>query len=477
MKSLARWLPAIATLAFLLVALLAPVRRVRAGGGPITDTAFTPSCDLLLEQNGSNTTFGVTGTGGVTQPFTFSGNVAACSLSFNQGYYSGGMLRIRKWNPAGLVPDPTTVALRTVSFGPSPWQWQRPAFFDPPLVLRESPDVAEGFGSDFAIEFQNSYNGEAVYYDPDGSASLPAALQFPSNPNTPQSPLPGNHPVLDHRLCGGNAVLQDFMVTQSVMRSDSVLGDGATYEIAQHFRVPVLTRLHWIEFAMASGAANYGDYGTVAVYEANGDDAPPIAWPAPLTAANFTAPYDYYYTLPAWRSHLDFDQVPTLRPDRDYWLVLRTFGKYSFEVRRKDGNEGLPFTATMGSLLERSTSIAPWTPRPRLTFDFRTIGEATYAVAVDPPHAVGGGFHLVVTPSPSRGPVVVGWTGARGAVRFDVLDARGRRVASGDASSSPAGRWSWSGAAADGRALPAGVYFVRARDVAGTATQRVVLVR
>jgi len=62
--------------------------------------------------------------------------------------------------------------------------------------------------------------------------------------------------------------------------------------------------------------------------------------------------------------------------------------------------------------------------------------------------------------------------------RVDVLDARDRLVASGEAAAAAAGRWTWSGAGADGRALAAGVYFVRGRDAAGYAsTRRAVLVR
>src|SRR4029078_5761764 len=104
MKSLARWLPAIATLALLLVALLAPVRRVRAGGSPVGEAVFNPACDVLLEQNGSSATFSFSGTAGVTQPFTFSGNVAACSLNFDPPAYSSRVPRIRNWDAAGLVP-------------------------------------------------------------------------------------------------------------------------------------------------------------------------------------------------------------------------------------------------------------------------------------------------------------------------------------------------------------------------------------
>ena len=89
-----------------------------------------------------------------------------------------------------------------------------------------------------------------------------------------------------------------------------------------------------------------------------------------------------------------------------------------------------------------------------------------------------GDLQLRVAPNPSRGSSFVTWSGATGPLRFDVLDERGRRVAEGRGEASAEGRWLWRGTHDDGRPLPAGVYFVRARDDAGhAATERVVLVK
>jgi hypothetical protein len=57
-----------------------------------------------------------------------------------------------------------------------------------------------------------------------------------------------------------------------------------------------------------------------------------------------------------------------------------------------------------------------------------------------------------------------------------VLDARGRRLAEG--SGGAAGAWTWQGTDRDGHAVASGVYFIRARDSAGQASnQRVMIVR
>src|SRR4051812_33176417 len=113
MKSLRRWLPAIATFCMLLVALLAPMRR--AGSVPVRDEVFSSSCDLLLEHSlgGTDSSIGLNTTAGVTQPLELAGNVAACSLAVTGGYYSGVEVRLLRWNPNTLTPDPAAVALRT----------------------------------------------------------------------------------------------------------------------------------------------------------------------------------------------------------------------------------------------------------------------------------------------------------------------------------------------------------------------------
>jgi hypothetical protein len=82
---------------------------------------------------------------------------------------------------------------------------------------------------------------------------------------------------------------------------------------------------------------------------------------------------------------------------------------------------------------------------------------------------------LRVSPNPSRGSALLSWSGSPGPVRLDVHDAQGRRVGG---VTSARGEWLWGGARDDGGPLPAGMYFVRATDVAGrVASARVVLIR
>lgn len=474
MKALHRWLPAIATCFLLLIALLAPIRR--AGSVPVGDEVFSSSCDLLLEQSLGDTdsTFALNTASGVTQPLPLAGNVAVCSLAVTGGYYSGVDVRLVRWNPNTLTPEAGSVALRTGSYvlsrqAGSPLD----VVLFPPLVVRESAAIAEGWGSSgFAFELTEmgfyGWDHPLVHYDPDGPSAIPAVVQFASDPNTAQTPLPGTHPVVHHRICGGNTALQALATVQSVTRRDTTLGG---YEAVQRFRTPVAADLRWIEFVDMTVVA--GSTGTIELYDAAGQATPPFAWSTLPVLAHAS----YFGTRqPCWVSHVDFDQSLSLQAGHDYWLVNRMNGGFGIGARRRDGSESADFQSGIGPSFVRPGPGAPWTNLP-IAIDFRVIAQPTGAVAVGDGRPGTGALQLTVTPSPARGPVAVSWTGARGAVRFDVLDARGRRVGGGDAAASPAGRWSWSGGGNDGRALPAGVYFVRAHDAANTATQRVVLVR
>ena len=474
MRSFSRWLPALATLVLLVVALLAPIRR--AGSVPVGDVTFSTSCDLLLEQSlGADSSVDLYGVGGLTQPLHLTTNVAACSLVAHGGYYSVLDVRMLRWNPATLTPDPNSIALRTAYFILSMTSGQVSMVMNPALVLRESPSIAEGLGAgDFALEVtDDSFYRNSVFshYDPAGPASLPTALQFASNPNTTQTPLPGEHPVLSHRICGGSSALQSLATVQSVTRGDTTLGGAAVYEAVQRFRLPVDAGLRWIEFPEISSVG--GVTGTIEIYDATGQASPPATWPASALA------HASYFGVqkPAWVSHLDFDTSPSLVAGHDYWFVNRTSGWFTVGARRRDGSESADFQSAIGPFFIRSGAGAAWTNFPKIALDFRVIGQPAAAVSVDPRLPEAGTLRLTVTPSPAHGPVAVSWTGARGEVRFDVIDARGRRVAGGEAAAAANGRWSWNGAGADGRALPAGVYFVRAHDAANTATQRAVLVR
>jgi hypothetical protein len=96
---------------------------------------------------------------------------------------------------------------------------------------------------------------------------------------------------------------------------------------------------------------------------------------------------------------------------------------------------------------------------------------------VPPPGVTGRGLRLAAGPNPATSAALVRWSGAAGSARIEVLDARGRRVATHEGAGD-SGSWLWRGVDDGGEPLPAGVYFVRALDREGTAgTTRVVLVR
>jgi hypothetical protein len=100
---------------------------------------------------------------------------------------------------------------------------------------------------------------------------------------------------------------------------------------------------------------------------------------------------------------------------------------------------------------------------------------------VEPGPLAGGAIALAAAPNPVRrgSSVTVRLSAAEGvAVTLDAFDARGRRVARLFAGEATGGRSvAWDGNDADGRAVPAGIYWLRlaARSGAGEATTRIVL--
>lgn len=80
-------------------------------------------------------------------------------------------------------------------------------------------------------------------------------------------------------------------------------------------------------------------------------------------------------------------------------------------------------------------------------------------------------------PNPARDGVTLSFRVARaGAVRFEVLDAAGRRVRSAVVAAGAAGEhaWRWDGRDEGGARVPAGVYRVRASTAGASATRAVV---
>jgi hypothetical protein len=118
--------------------------------------------------------------------------------------------------------------------------------------------------------------------------------------------------------------------------------------------------------------------------------------------------------------------------------------------------------------------VSEWSTETGRALSFKLIGIPHTSLSV--PHPAQGAFRLAVAPNPVRDVADVTWSGAVGPVRFEVFDARGRRVATSDGGA--AGTWRWSASSAHGQPLPSGVYFVHARDTAGGHTvQRFVLYR
>ena len=89
-------------------------------------------------------------------------------------------------------------------------------------------------------------------------------------------------------------------------------------------------------------------------------------------------------------------------------------------------------------------------------------------------------FRISPAANPARGATAFALEMMRdGIVNVQMFSADGRRVADVASAWMPAGRHSlrWGALDRSGRALPPGVYLVRARHVTGSGTLRVVLLR
>jgi hypothetical protein len=209
----------------------------------------------------------------------------------------------------------------------------------------------------------------------------------------------------------------------------------------------------------------------VGIVDATGLADPPATMPATLVESGLTT-YFYKQPGPRWASPLDFDHTITLSPGRDYWLYLRSAAGYQFLSRTLDGNETAEFTSSIGAFHFRALATDPWTSNPTQALAFKIVGAPTAPLSV-PPRAT---FELRVSPNPARESAEVSWSGAVGPVRLEVFDARGRRVAK--AQGGAAGTWRMAARGPDAKPLPAGVYFVHARDSEGSQpVERVVFVR
>ena len=473
-RSWFRAVPAVLAGSLLAIAFLVPAPRASVRSTAAPSAMVYPRCDLVIQQGGSNGTFLAAPNSGLTQPLNFVGNAAACSLTIDYSYYDYGQLNFVQWDPLTLAPDPTTVALRTRAFNASEMQYNHMrADFYPPVVIRRISHLADPPSANTAMDWRvlNYSNAQTIHYEPDGAPATPVALQYSNS--GPRTPLPGGHPVLSHAICGGDDRLQGLYVVQSVMTTNA-LSDTSGYELIQRFRVPVPVRLNWVEVAF--GVNPYPQYvdPVIAILDAQGEATPPNPLPFSLIEAS----YAYYVTAPFWGSHYDFDHLIMLQPNHDYWLLARVEHRYLLYSRTLTGAEGPDFTANIGPYFARTSPGADWNPVPGRALSFRLIGEPIGVLGIDPTSRGPSSLRLRVTPNPAQGAALVNWSGADGAVQIEVLDARGRRVGGGSGASGSEGRWMWRGMHDDGRLLPAGVYFVRARDGAGhVAVERAVLVR
>src|SRR5262249_11143048 len=121
--------------------------------------------------------------------------------------------------------------------------------FIPPVIMQSLPNVAEPTPL-VGLEYKVTYLG------PNGNFQALLDANDPTGPLAAQrlvrggtAPIDYIHPVFTYTVCGGNEALQEMRVVQSVMTTDTD-ASAATYELIQKFRVPVETKVGWVEFAL-----------------------------------------------------------------------------------------------------------------------------------------------------------------------------------------------------------------------------------
>lgn len=483
-RSLSKLFPAIAVSVLLCLAAAAPSRQA----GPAPPTQLQKPCDDFASAVAGDSTASLTGPGGFEQALPAGMSVAACSLRTSvRSPWSGANMELREWDPTTLAPDPDAIALRRFFFDPSRIIWNGNklprATFVPPVVVGSVSGVAEPPKPHVAMQLRgagSTFQPFTVFFNPDGPAELPAAVRLGAGDS--RGVLPGPHPVLAHAVCAGDTDLAALRVVQGVSRTD-VKPFPAPKEFLQRFRVPQEVELRWIELGLAEVFNPYfaqaGDepslwFGAalpvLAVIDGDDMPAPEPDVPSPLIEARLLP-----FADKAWISHQDLDHTVTLEPDHDYWIWVRDAAQTTFFNRRVHGDEPPAFVSGVGPYFARHDTAGPWNQAADQVLAFRIVGRPI-APPAPPPGRAAAAFALSTTPNPAPGSVRVSWSGAVGPVRFEVMDARGRRVSEG--SGGAAGSWTWPGTDRDGRAVASGIYFVRARDSAGQySNQRVMVVR
>jgi hypothetical protein len=477
----ARAIPAVVVLALFVLAAARPAPRMM----PIPPPVICNEEYVQAGPGGSVITY--SGGDGVTQPLPDGLAMAACSLDVEGTGWTNSKFIAVEWDPLALAPDPTTVALRSQWDNPSTMNFyisnSAPWFrFSTPIVTKSMDGVADPPRTTVAIRATSGGPGLnyplELYYDPNGTTALGAASVIAAGGT--HGTLEGPHPVAGHAICS-SADVRSLRVAQSMRHTDVPLVSQPE-ELLQRFRVPERTELRWIELAVAAGDTA-GPYpfppaGQVAIFDADGNLQPPVLMPSPLIEATFEMYYFFptaqgYTPAPRWASHYPFDQTIVLEPDHDYWLQFSHAHNYRMLAGTRPAVESPAFQSGVGAFHTRATSGDPWSPVNGQALAFRIIGKPVAPAGVSPPKPPP--FALVVAPNPARDVAQVTWAGAVGPVRIEVFDARGRRVGRGEGGA--AGTWSWT-TARDGRPLPAGVYYVHARDSQGQRmVERAVIVR
>jgi len=463
-----RFVPALTVAALLVLAAFAGGARP---GRAASATADVMNC-AAGQLSGADGLFNIANGTGVRQPFDGMVPVAACSLSLDYSWTSA-QFQVLFWDPLALAPAAGEIALRSIGYDTSHMiENHLGTSFSPPLVTQSVYGVAEPGRTSLALDYAalNAFYSQGVHYWTDGPAAMPAAQSYNGNVVTP---LPGPHPVLAAGFCPWPGP-DSLLVLQSVVKQDVAWG-FAPHDFVQRFRVPRRCSVSHVELAFAVNSNLYSlQVGHIAIVDAAGAlDPPPTSFPPAMAEADFV----HYVTSPTWDSHYDFGRTLVLEPNHDYWMWVYTGFTYNLYAKHKTGGESIAFAQDIGGLYTRTGPFQAWISGPGYALDFRIIGTPLAATVSVPPPAVARGLRLAAEPNPARAATTLRWSGARERARLEILDTRGRRVASYDGAGGE-GAWRWNGVADSGQPLPAGIYFVRAMDRDGTAgIARLVLVR
>lgn len=475
-----RTLPALVVLALFALGAQAP-RAAREQAAPTMPLPYFVACEQLAEASSGDSLYDFATGSSLVQPFDGSIPMAACSLSVSAVGWSNMRLSLQDWDPVTLLPEPHAIALRIVDLNPSALQYytvnRAPRVaISPPLITRSVTGVADPPPTTVAMQMigTSSFGGFfRGHFALDGPANLPPARYVDASLSLP---LPGPHPVIAHSICTSPGDAGLARITQAVTHADVLL--PKTDEWLQYFRVPSVSDLCWIELAiMGNDGSNYlAATPRIQILDVTAAPEPDLGLPSGFTQSLFS---NYYFAFnggrqSVWAIANSFDHTFHFEPGHVYALRISNVRTHDHYARTLTGTESSAFQYGIGKLYARDSSSATWTEQPNRALAFKLVAiPSNVVVGVRP--GTGPAFALQVAPNPSHGVAEVSWSGAVGPVSLDVLDARGRRVASGNGGA--AGHWQWTARRGNG-ILPAGVYFVRARDSeGGVVTERLVVVR